>query len=231
MAAASNDPELQAVTDMIIIAFFFLLWPGEYTGTKSDSAPFRLSDVTFSVGRTVFDTVTATDNELATAIFLILVFTTQKNGVQGDKIGHRATGDPLLCPKESLQVRVAHLRQNGAPADTPLARFKTPRGCWTNVSPAMITAHLKATVKFLAGIHMGFTHKDVSAQSLLAGSVMAFLCSGVDTNTISLIGRCRSEKMMQYLHVQAEPIMRNYSTLMISHGNYKLLPKNAVPIY
>ena len=40
VAAASRDPELQAVTDMIIIAFFFLLCPGEYTGTKSDSSLF-----------------------------------------------------------------------------------------------------------------------------------------------------------------------------------------------
>ena len=40
VAASSRDPELQAVADMIIIAFFFLLCPGEYTGTKSDSSPF-----------------------------------------------------------------------------------------------------------------------------------------------------------------------------------------------
>ena len=40
VAAASRDPELHAVADMIIIAFFFLLYPGEYTGTKSDSLPF-----------------------------------------------------------------------------------------------------------------------------------------------------------------------------------------------
>ena len=66
---------------MIIIAFFFLLRPGEYTGTKSDSSPFRLSDVTFSVGHTVFDTETVTDNNLAAATFVILTFTTQKNGV------------------------------------------------------------------------------------------------------------------------------------------------------
>ena len=85
MAAASNDQELQAVADMFIIAFFFLLRPGEYTGTKSDSAPFRLSDVTFSVGRTLFDTATATDNELAAATFVILIFSTQKNGVRGGK--------------------------------------------------------------------------------------------------------------------------------------------------
>ena len=67
IAAASRDPELQAIADMIIIAFFFLLRPGEYTGTKSDSSPFRLSDVTFSVVRTVFDTESAT-NKLGSSV-------------------------------------------------------------------------------------------------------------------------------------------------------------------
>ena len=70
---------------MIIIAFFFLLRPGEYTGTKSDSSLFQLSDVTFSVGRTVFNTSTSTDNDLAAATFVILTFSTQKNGVRGKK--------------------------------------------------------------------------------------------------------------------------------------------------
>ena len=95
VAAASRDPELQAVADMIIIAFFFLLQPGEYTGTKSESSPFRLSDVTFSVGRTVFDTSTATNNDLAAATFVILTFSTQKNGLRGENISHGATGDTL----------------------------------------------------------------------------------------------------------------------------------------
>ena len=93
---ASNGQELQAVADIIIIAFFFLLRPGEYTGTKYDSSPFHLSDVTFSVGCTMFDTANTTDNELPADTFSILVFTTQKNGVQGKKIGHGATGEPLL---------------------------------------------------------------------------------------------------------------------------------------
>ena len=63
---------------MIITDFFFLLRPGEYTGTKYDSSPFCLSDVTLSVGRTVLDTATASNTEVAAAVFLILVFTTQK---------------------------------------------------------------------------------------------------------------------------------------------------------
>ena len=80
-------------------------------------------------------------------------------------------------------------RQQDAPADTPLARFKTPRGSWTNITPTMITAHIKVTVKVLVGTHLGFTYKDVSARSLQAAGTMALLCSSVDTGIISLIGR------------------------------------------
>ena len=60
---------------------------------------------------------------------------------------------------------------------------------------------------------------------------MALFCSGVDHDIISLIGRWRSNKMMRYLHVQAEPIMMNFSKLMISHGNYNLLLHKDVPLY
>ena len=95
----------------------------------------------------------------------------------------------------------------------------------------MITVHLKATVKLLAGTHLGFTHKDVSVRSLWAAGAMELLCSGVDTDIISLVGSWKTDKILRYLRVQAEPIMRNYYKLMISHGNYNLLPHNAVPIY
>ena len=220
VTAASNDQELQAVTDIIIIAFFFLLRPGDYTGTRSDSTPFCLSDVTFSVGHTVFNTATAMDNELAAATFVILIFSTQKNVVQGEKIGHGATGDPLLCPKEDLRRHVTHLRQQGAPVITPLTRFKTPRGRWINVTPTMITAHLKAMVKLLVSTHLGFTHKDVSARSLRAAGAMTLFCSGVNNDITSLIGRWRSDEILRYLHVKAKKIMRNFSKLMISHGKY-----------
>ena len=65
------------------------------------------------------------------------------------------------------------------------------------MSPTMITAHLKATVKLLTGTHLGFTHKDVSARSLRTTGAMELLCSGVETDIISLIGRWRSDKMLQ----------------------------------
>ena len=91
---------------MVISAFFFLLRPGEYKGTKSDSSPFRLSDVTFSVSRTVFDTKTATDNDLAAATFVILNFTTQKKWRarrENWPWGHR--GPPIMPQGGLVQAR------------------------------------------------------------------------------------------------------------------------------
>ena len=122
MAATSNDQELQAVAYMIIISFFFILLTGEYTGTKSDSAPFRLSDVTFIVSRTVFDTATATDNELSIATFVMLIFTTHKNGVRGEKRpwGHRT---PAVIPKGGLAAVSNASQKTGRPRKHPSCPF------------------------------------------------------------------------------------------------------------
>ena len=98
------------------------------------------------------------------------------------------------------------------------------------MTPPKITAYLKTTVKLFAGTPLGFTHHDVSARSLRVAGAMAVFFSGVDHDIISLIGCWRSNKMMRYVHMQAEPIMWNFSKLMISHGNYNLLPHTDVPL-
>ena len=54
MALAANNAETQCVCDTIIVAYFFLLRPGEYTGAKSDSTPLFMCDITFSCGQAVF---------------------------------------------------------------------------------------------------------------------------------------------------------------------------------
>jgi hypothetical protein len=46
----SATPGTQAIADMISLAFFFLLRPGEYTGTASDTTPFTLHDVQCWIG-------------------------------------------------------------------------------------------------------------------------------------------------------------------------------------
>ena len=41
---------LQGVADMIIIGFFYLLRPGEYTDSPSDTTPFAMQDVQLAIG-------------------------------------------------------------------------------------------------------------------------------------------------------------------------------------
>jgi hypothetical protein len=60
---------------------------------------------------------------------------------------------------------------------------------------------------------------------------MALLCAQVDTDIIRLIGRWRSDEMLRYLHLQAEPVMRNFAARMLTHGNFVLHPNNEVPTY
>ena len=50
MASATRVPFITGISDMITLAFFFLLRPGEYTVTASDVTPFNLVDVQLFIG-------------------------------------------------------------------------------------------------------------------------------------------------------------------------------------
>ncbi len=93
-----------------------------------------------------------------------------------------------------------------------------------------LTTTLWLSVSALGPAALGFVEADVSARSLGAAGAMALLCAHVDTNSIQLLGRWRSNEMLRYLHVQAQPLMQNFSRLMLQGGNYTLLPNNAVPV-
>ena len=78
----------------------------------------------------------------------MLNFTTQNNGVRGEKIGHETPGYPLMCPKAALLWRVLNLRANGAAPYKPLACVMAPTGLWNNITLAMISNNLKAVIIF-----------------------------------------------------------------------------------
>ena len=100
-----------------------------------------------------------------------------------------------------------YLREQGAPPSQKLATFKRG-GIWLNITPIDTIRILKDDVRFL-GPSLGFTPKDVSAQSLRAVVAMALLCSSVETDIINLVGLWRSYEMIRYLYVQAKPLMIN----------------------
>ena len=146
---------------------------------------------------------------------------------------HGTSGDTLLCLKIALVRGVLYFREQGDAPSQNLATFN--RGViWVNTTPVDISRVLKYAVRFL-GPSLGFTPKEISLKSLRKAGARAILCSGVKTNIIKLMGRWRSHKMLQYLHVQSEPLMRNFAKRIVQFGNYCLHPNHEltdlVPCY
>ena len=219
----------QAIADMIALAFFFLLRPGEYTGMQTNNRPFYLEDAQLWIGSQHFLSTTIPLHDLQCVTFATLTFTTQKNSVRGEVIGLSRSGDPTFCPVLALTRRILHLRSHHAPPDTPLVTYYE-NGRKHTITPADITSALRASTVIL-GPSLGFLPTDISARSLRAAGAMALLCAHVDTDVIRLIGRWRSDEMLHYLHVQAEPIMRNFARRMLSGGAFTLLPNQDVPMF
>ena len=225
----SSSTLLRAAADMIIIAFFYLLRPGEYTDSPSDTVPFTFEDVQLSIGQQRLNLLTCPLAELREARFASLTFTNQKNGVRGEVIGLGRSGDPFICPVLAIIRRIIHLREHSAPLSTPLARVYHTNSTISKrtVTPKLITKTLRDAVTYL-GPNLGFLASDVSARSLRAAGATALLVGKVDTNVITLLGRWRSDEMLRYLHLQAEPIMRNFSRIMLN-ADFSLIPNTLVP--
>ncbi len=98
----SDSHHLRAIADMIIIAFFYLLRPGEYT------APFTLGNVQIFIDPVASISLLLMPQSQRRNSFvphLPLSFTTQKNGVPGEV---------FCCPTLAIAWRVLHLRAHGA---------------------------------------------------------------------------------------------------------------------
>ena len=57
---------------------------------------------------------------------------------------------------------------------------------------------------------------------------MALLVAKVDPNVIQMLGRWRSDEMFRYLHLSAEPIMRDFARRMLD-ADFRLAPSQLVP--
>ena len=71
--------------------------------------------------------------------------------------------------------------------------------------------------------------KDISTQSICASGALALLFFGVDAGIIKLVGHWHSDKILRYLHVQVDPLMRNYANIKVHSGRYCLRHNHESP--
>lgn len=180
------------------------------------------------IGHRRLDPLLCPPDDLLAATFVTVTFTTQKNGVRGETLGHGRSGHLTLCPVAALTRRLLSLRLVGVTPATPLNAYRSSATArWRFVLPTDVTSLLRRAVTLLPSSLTDFSPRDISARSTRAGGAMAMLCGGIDSDRIRLIGRWRSDEMYRYLHVQAQPVMAGVAAIMLRGGDYRL---NCPPI-
>jgi hypothetical protein len=148
--------------------------------------------------------------------------------------------DSHLCqPKKWCQGRSCWPCQEwrSLPVPSPYSYLPiytpTASQCSQEHSPSDdITQALHLAITFI-GPSLGFLPSDVSARYLhAAGATALFCCANVDSCHIPLLGRWHSaDEMLRYLHLQAQPLMKDFSRKMLLGGAFTLIPNQLVPCY
>jgi hypothetical protein len=212
---------------MICLAFFFLLRPGEYT-LATNNTPVRLQDITLYHGQKQIKSQDATTADLNTVTAVSLCFPNQKNGVKGETISHSRSGDALVCPCMAIVRRVRYLSQHNQPPSAPLCRF-FQNSVAKHVSATDIRNTLRNSLTKAHQTALGIHPDEIEARSLRAGGATALLCANIDPNSIQLLGRWKSDSMIRYLHIAANPHTRQYAKQMFTKGQSSFNPGNPTP--
>ena len=122
----------QAVGDLTLIAFYYLLQIGEYTikskrNNTKQTVQFKLEDVTF-YKKTTWGQLRCLPKNAPYQLVLsadsaTLKLDNQKNGWKGVCVHQDTNGEALYCPIRALGRRVVHLRQHGAAKNSFLSTF------------------------------------------------------------------------------------------------------------
>lgn len=178
---SSAGPREAALADLVWLAFFFLLRPGEYVWTNLNPHPFNLADVTFKNATVSYNAATIPMEMLEMVTYVGLLFTEQKNGIKNETIGLTRSRDLTACPVLAAIRRVRHLREHQAPPTTPLFMYYK-QGTQHRITDRMIIEHLR-----LAGTAVQQPN-DYTVGALRNTGAQALLQALVPLPMIKLIG-------------------------------------------
>jgi hypothetical protein len=105
-----HDVASLAIAEMICIYFFFLLRPGEFTGTTLDDTSFCLQDVGIYIRYHKLELFQCSDSDLDAATSVWYTFTTHKNGTRDEKIVQGRSCTSLCCPIRATVRCIKHNR-------------------------------------------------------------------------------------------------------------------------
>jgi hypothetical protein len=196
------SPHLDAVADLVTIAFFYLLRVGEYTSpaTRQEkrTIPLRMCDVRLWKQGVILPHSSGLTT-LLTADSATICIAHTKNGMKGAVVHHEAFGGPI-CLVVALAKRIANI-QHGP--QTGLLNTVYHSSC----GPSKVTdRNIGIAVRWGAThdglLFKGYTLNPILSHSLPTGGATALKLAGALDSTIMWVGRWTSLTYLTYIHTQ-----------------------------
>lgn len=215
----SNSPRNQAIGDMAIIAFYYLLRVGEYTYFKPSehrvTHQLTIADIKLWHNTTALHHSHDEQFLVEHCTSATLSIRDQKNGIQNASIHQEATGADH-CPSRAIIRRLKTIMQYTSNRETCISTHFPNHD---SNFPRLVTATdmnkaVRHAVTTLGLARNGLTANLVGSHSLRAGGAMAMYLNGVAHNTIKKMGRWTSDTFLMYIHEQIAALSANVSTQM-----------------
>ena len=220
-----TSPQQQAVGDLIIVAFYYLLRIGEYTTKgkrtkQTRTRQFRVQDVTFfrrdKTGFLLALPPSASDDSILNADAATLRISNQKNGNLGACVHHEAIAEEnIACHVKALGRRVQHIRKYTKNPNTLLGTYwdEVGRG---SVTDGMIRIMLKFAANSLGYPARGIPLRRVDTHSLRSGGACALAQAGYSDRAIEKMGRWspNSQSFKEYIQQQLSTFSQGMSKRM-----------------
>ena len=196
------SPHLAAVSDLVTIAFFFLLRVGEYTlpSPSRDKRTIPLCRCDVRLWRK--GVVLPHTSNLATLLLAdsaTICIANTKNGTKGAVIHHEAFAGPI-CPVAAIARRIANVQRG--PHTGTIDTVYDRSGGTSRVSDRDIGTAVRWGATRDGLLLRGYTLNRISSHSLRAGGAMALKLSGASDSTIMRVGRWTSLTYLTYIHTQ-----------------------------
>jgi hypothetical protein len=200
----------QAIGDLALIAFYYLLQIGEYTvkgkrNNTKQTVQFKLEDVKFfkknKMGTLVCLPNNAPASLVLTADSATLKLDNQKNGWKGVCVhqDQEANGEPFNCPVRALARRTLHLRDHNASCKMLLSAF-FHLGTRYDVCGKDISKGLKLAATILKyPSTRGIPIDQIDMHSLGSGGANALALSGYLDTQIQKMGHWKGATFKEYI--------------------------------
>jgi len=218
----SQCPQVQAIGELSLMAFYFLLCVGEYTQATTQCSTrtqaFRLQDVKFYKNQAPITFKDLLANPCLPDLVRLKI-DNQKNGRRGQIISHHAISIDC-CPVKAVAARVCALLVAGAAPATLICAYQpSPQSPLLYISNDNIVTAVRTAIKH-SRVTKDYDPEGVGSHSLRAGGAMALFQSGADATTIMKLGRWTSTAFMSYLHEQVDVLSRGAANRMATEIAY-----------